>query len=256
MFPPSNQPGEANGLTCSLCPNTEIVNFHFRSQMLSHLSNVHLPTELLTLYSMNNDGRCGLCLESGVSDVFRDSNVYVNHVGSFHEKVLEILPSDFCERIESMPRESNETVTSSNLDTSFNVSFQSSLNSTSLLDDSSISQGNTSIGQQMINTNSNSNQSSISNSSVIKAESHEAITKFIELGNSVTDQALSDPQTQFSCKHCQEVFTSSEERRVHIQRSHNIKRRHYSCRYCDSKFTDPKPYRLHLLAHKKDFIKQ
>ena len=256
MCPPNYPASEAGDLACSLCPNTETVNFKFRSQMLSHLSNVHLPTELMTLYSLTNDGRCGLCLDSGVSDVFHDSQAYVNHVGSFHEKVLEILPTDFCERIESMPRDTHGVWPPAYLDTSFNVSFQSSLNSTSVLDDSSINQGNIGIDQQLINTNSNSNQSNISNSSLNKSDLREPITKFIELGNRVADPIPSDPKIQFSCKHCQEIFSSSEERRVHIQRSHNMKRKHYSCRYCDSKFTDPKPYRLHLLAHKKDFTKQ
>ena len=100
---------EARGLlACSLCPVNELVFFQYKSQMLSHLSLVHLSAELLTLYPFPEDGSCQICLElskcfeSKSVERFTEKEPYTEHVGSQHERVLEILPTDICSKINSL----------------------------------------------------------------------------------------------------------------------------------------------------------
>ena len=85
------------GVECSICPRSDSVMFQLKSEMLSHLSWIHLSNELLTLFPPSEDGKCGFCDEG-----FQSQEEYIKHTGMSHEKVLEILPSDFCDKILSM----------------------------------------------------------------------------------------------------------------------------------------------------------
>ena len=84
---------------CSLCPRSGSVSFQVKSDILSHLSWLHLSNELLTLFPPSEDNNnCTFCDEE-----FSSREVYIKHIGIVHEKVLEVLPSDFCEKILAMP---------------------------------------------------------------------------------------------------------------------------------------------------------
>ena len=240
---------EAKGLlSCSLCPVTDVVFFQYKSQMLSHLSLVHLSTELLTLYPLPQDGNCLICLdlnkcfESRPVENFSDNESYIEHVGSHHERVLEILPTDICDKINSLQSEATVVVIQEDSghgskDASIlDVSFESSLNSTAIGEDS--------------------NSGDISQSSLLDDSS---LARFVELSQKVTTQEPSSApmMTVFKCKHCQEIFNSAEERLIHIRNVHtSLRRKVYNCRYCDAAFKDPKQFKLHLLAHKKDLVQQ
>ena len=84
--------------------------------MLSHLSLVHLSAELLTLYPFPEDGSCQICLElskcfeSKSVERFTEQEPYTEHVGSQHERVLEILPTDICSKINSLQCEAGVVV--------------------------------------------------------------------------------------------------------------------------------------------------
>ena len=242
---------EAKGLlSCSLCPVTDMVFFQYKSQMLSHLSLVHLSTELLTLFPRPQDGDCQICLElnkcfeSKPVENFSEDEGYIEHVGSHHERVLEILPTDICDKINSLQSEAPVVVIQEDSghgskDASIlDVSFESSLNSTAICEDS--------------------NSGDISQSSVLDDSS---LARFVELSQKVTTEEPSSASAPMmavlKCKHCPEIFTSAEERLIHIRNVHtSIRRKVYNCRYCDAAFKDPKQFKLHLLAHKKDLVQQ
>lgn len=239
-------------LMCSLCDVTDMVTFNFRSEMLKHLSEVHLAKQLLTLYPMPPSKQCSFCILNGKVETFSDDNLFVDHIGRYHEKVLEILPSDFCDRIEAMPRSNENDLAQFEVihsDDSFNVSFESSLNSTHNDDSSNEALNSTIIGQ-------NDNGPCLDESN---SESQDKIAKFVELSNIVASKTTDDDNELkvWKCKHCEEVFLNAEERMHHIQIKHGKKRaKNYSCRYCESHFNDPKQFKLHLIAHKKDLIVQ
>ena len=233
---------EAKGLlSCSLCPVTDIHCFQYKSQMLSHLSLVHLPNELLTLFPFPLDGNCQLCLklnecfESKPVENFSDNETYIEHVGSHHEKVLEILPTDICDKINALQTEAAVVVTQGDSghgskDASIlDISFESSLNSTAIGED-------------------------FSQSPVLDDSS---LARFVELSQKVTTNEPSSALAMsiLKCKNCPEIFTSAEERLINIRNVHT-KRKVYNCRYCDAAFKDPKQFKLHLLAHKKDLVQQ
>ena len=236
---------QSSGVHCSLCPASEQVSFLQRAEMLSHLSCVHLASELVTLYSPPDNGKCPFCPDSGLLEPFTEPQSYVNHIGSLHEKVLEILPAEFCARIDGMEKESR-SLQKQNPDVSFDVSFESSLNSTVVGDGSNSFEAD--------HLNSSISSSSGSNS---RPESLGSIAKFIELSNKVTmpGPVTTVPPAEVRCRHCDVQFTSAEQRIQHIRAVHT-RRREYNCRYCDQRFVDPNQYKLHLKAHKKDLIQQ
>ena len=244
-FPAPAQQSSGVGVHCSLCPASEQVSFLQRAEMLSHLSCVHLASELLTLYSPPENGKCPFCPDSGLLEPFTEPQSYVNHIGSLHEKVLEILPAEFCARIDGMEKESRSSQ-KQNPDVSFDVSFESSLNSTVVGDGSNSFEAD--------HLNSSISSSSGSNS---RPESLGSIAKFIELSNKVSmpGPAPTVPPAEVRCRHCDVQFTSAEQRIQHIRAVHT-RRREYNCRYCDQRFVDPNQYKLHLKAHKKDLIQQ
>ena len=92
------------GVECSICPRSDSVMFQQKSEMLSHLSWIHLSNELLTLFPPAEDDKCGFCNEG-----FSSQEEYIKHTGMSHEKVLEILPSDFCDKILSMGENNYQT---------------------------------------------------------------------------------------------------------------------------------------------------
>ena len=236
---------QSSGVHCSLCPASEQVSFLQRAEMLSHLSCVHLASELVTLYSPPENGKCPFCPDSGLLEPFTEPQSYVNHIGSLHEKVLEILPAEFCARIDGMEKESR-SLQKQNPDVSFDVSFESSLNSTVVGDGSNSFEAD--------HLNSSISSSSGSNS---RPESLGSIAKFIELSNKVSmpGPGTTVPPAEVRCRHCDVQFTSAEQRIQHIRAVHT-RRREYNCRYCDQRFVDPNQYKLHLKAHKKDLIQQ
>jgi len=123
---PETETPVAKSVSCSLCPDQ--VSFKFRPHILTHLSYQHLSKELLALYPFEEGKACEICSEKGKSN----SKDHANHIGSFHEKVLDLLPEDFCTRIDEMPRGRSRTSerTSSVLETS--SGFKPDLNSTFL----------------------------------------------------------------------------------------------------------------------------
>jgi len=254
QLPTNDDSSAKTKLLCSLCDVSDLVTFSFRSEMLKHLSEVHLTQQLLTLYPMPSNNKCILCIQNGNNETFEDDSQFVEHIGRYHEKVLEILPSDFCDRIEAMSR-SNETEMTQfeviHSDDSFNVSFESSLNSTKN-DEKSNEALNTTIVSQ-----TDTSPSSLDDSN---SESQDKIARFVELSNIVASKTTGGDELGSKvskCKHCEEVFLNAEERMQHIQIKHGKKKtRNYSCRYCESHFNDPKQFKHHLIAHKKDLIVQ
>ena len=166
---------------------------------------------------------------------FSDNETYIEHVGSHHEKVLEILPTDICDKINALQTETAVVPTQEDSghgskDASIlDISFESSLNSTAIGED-------------------------FSQSPVLDDSS---LARFVELSQKVTTNEPSSALAMsiLKCKNCPEIFTSAEERLIHIRNVHT-KRKVYNCRYCDAAFKDPKQFKLHLLAHKKDLVQQ
>merc|ERR1712029_841235 len=108
-----------------------------------------------------------------------------------HEKVLEILPTDICDKINALQTGDAAVVIQEDSghgskDASIlDISFESSLNSTAISEDS--------------------NSGDISQSSLLDDSS---LARFVELSQKVTTQEPSSApmMTAFKCKHCQEIF--------------------------------------------------
>jgi len=94
---------EAKGLKsgqCPFCPNTK-TQFQ-RSSLLNHLSSTHYNKQLLDAFPYQEGETCKLCLETGRQNplVAKSKPRYINHMGSLHEKVLDLLPPNVKESLE------------------------------------------------------------------------------------------------------------------------------------------------------------
>jgi len=113
-------------LACNLCPDPQA--FNFREHLLIHLSNQHLSKEILSLYPFQEGTPCELCSSVGNPDSFSSSSQeYADHIGTFHEKVLDLLPTEYCEKMDALQKTKGKGSNSSKLETS---NFKPNLNST------------------------------------------------------------------------------------------------------------------------------
>jgi len=99
-----SKPNETEAVvSCHLCPNQVI--FTHRSQFLAHLSCQHSSREILSLYPFEEGKSCELCYEIGRPDFISTSPLqYADHLGTFHEKVLDLIPPEYRTKINTLPR--------------------------------------------------------------------------------------------------------------------------------------------------------
>lgn len=110
-------------VNCHLCP--EPVAFIYRSQFLTHLSCQHSSREILSLYPFEDRKPCELCYEIGRPDFLATSPLeYADHLGTFHEKVLDLIPPNYVDKIDAMPRSNeNQSLDTSTVKPGMNSSF-------------------------------------------------------------------------------------------------------------------------------------
>merc|ERR1712192_92158 len=86
---------------CPFCPNTK-TQFQ-RSSLLNHLSSTHYNKQLLDAFPYQEGETCKLCVETGRQNplIAKSKPRYINHMGSLHEKVLDLLPPNIKESLES-----------------------------------------------------------------------------------------------------------------------------------------------------------
>merc|ERR1719186_1974634 len=86
------------GLFCSLCPNQTTYK---RGQLLMHLTDKHYSKDLLQLYPFTEGSSCQLCIDTSRAKVTTSKTKanYAKHVGTVHEKVLDLVPADLREAI-------------------------------------------------------------------------------------------------------------------------------------------------------------
>ena len=108
------------------------------------------------------------------------------------------------------------------------------------------------IGEVNFNTSISSSET-ISNES----ESHDKITKFIEMSNNMVEKEklvnTVEEVELVKCRQCGEVFSSSQDKYKHVREKHS---KMYECRYCDQQLRSQKQFKHHLLAHKKALMEQ
>ena len=78
---------------CPFCPNSK-TQFQ-RSSLLIHLSSTHYNKQLLDAFPYEEGKKCQLCVDAGRTNplIAKSKSRHINHVGSLHEKVLDMLPS-------------------------------------------------------------------------------------------------------------------------------------------------------------------
>eukprot|EP00092_Neocalanus_flemingeri_P037566 GFUD01040901.1.p1 GENE.GFUD01040901.1~~GFUD01040901.1.p1 ORF type:complete len:1283 (+),score=422.18 GFUD01040901.1:44-3892(+) len=91
---------EFNSGQCPFCPNTK-TQFQ-RSTLLNHLSSTHYNKQLLDAFPYQEGTTCQLCVETGRQNplIARSKPRFVNHVGSLHEKVLDLIPANLRDSLE------------------------------------------------------------------------------------------------------------------------------------------------------------
>ena len=205
------EPEMVTGVECSICPRSDSVMFRLKTEMLSHLSWIHLSNELLTLFPPTEEDKCGFCDEG-----FTSQEDYIKHTGMKHQKVLEILPSDFCDKILSMEEDSDQVEAGLGEHQDQEVSLDSSLVSPSP------------------DLAPSPHQES--------PEPRKLDFKFI-----LSSEKEADDVKDESCEEKFENKTAKVEPGPAPSKS-------FSCRYCGEVFTQSKTYRLHLLAHRDKLI--
>ena len=186
---PEPEPEVVRGVECSICPRSDSVMFQQKSEMLSHLSWIHLSNELLTLFPPAEDDKCGFCNER-----FASPEDYVKHTGMKHQKVLEILPTDFCDKILSM-EENNDQVEASPSPDLAPVPLQETPEPRKLDFKFILSSESESAA---VNVKEESWEEKFENKTARGETTRPALTK------------------SFSCRYCGEVFSQSKNYRLHL----------------------------------------
>merc|ERR1712179_129848 len=85
---------------CPFCPNSK-TQFP-RASMLNHLSSTHYNKQLLDAFPYKEGETCKLCLETGRQNplVVKSKTRYITHMGSLHEKVIDLPPSEIRDALE------------------------------------------------------------------------------------------------------------------------------------------------------------
>ena len=121
----------AESLLCSLCEDSPVFR---RSTLLLHLSSAHFGKQLKTFADTELGGDCKLCIEENKARVFKTTpnrlNVYLRHIGSVHEKVIELIPKEEknLEMLDALNNQSikeAEDVASKSFDSSMDTSSNS-----------------------------------------------------------------------------------------------------------------------------------
>merc|ERR1712025_124040 len=70
--------------------------------MLNHLSSTHYNKQLLDAFPYKEGETCSLCLETGRQNplVVKSKTRYITHMGSIHEKVVDLLPAEIRDALE------------------------------------------------------------------------------------------------------------------------------------------------------------
>eukprot|EP00092_Neocalanus_flemingeri_P037564 GFUD01040899.1.p1 GENE.GFUD01040899.1~~GFUD01040899.1.p1 ORF type:complete len:1304 (+),score=404.79 GFUD01040899.1:44-3955(+) len=86
------------GLSCTLCPNQPAFK---RGQLLMHLTDKHYSKDLLHMFPFIEGSSCQLCVDTSRARVTtcKTKANHVKHVGTVHEKVLELVPTDLREAV-------------------------------------------------------------------------------------------------------------------------------------------------------------
>jgi len=85
---------------CPFCPNSK-TQFP-RASLLNHLSSTHYNKQLLDAFPYKEGETCKLCVETGRQNplVVKSKTRYITHMGSLHEKVIDLLPSEIRDALE------------------------------------------------------------------------------------------------------------------------------------------------------------
>ena len=186
----ANMSAPVQEVECSICPRSDSVSFQVKSEMLSHLSWIHLSAELLTLFPPLEDNKCSFC-----QDGLTSQEEYIKHIGIVHEKVLEVLPSDFCEKILSMQDKEHvqaEPAAESDEQSSCELTESGTFEEPRKLDFKSI----------------------LSHSS--QAEDREEVKSPSEEFYLDNERKCASQARTFSCRYCREHFTESRTYRLHL----------------------------------------
>jgi len=269
----NTQERRGRSLLCSLCPVSDLVSFHSRPAMLSHLSSAHLTSELLSLAPPPPDWSCPTCLETSATRSSFPSQVrWAQHQGAAHEKVLAILPSDFVDRINDMTEEEEPVAP---LKVKFEPEdFAPSLNSTFVEPQSSSCdlcglKGLTNKLEFLLHYTAKHFIEQLTKKFPFKEGSQCKLCSELSRNFSpknathymkhigVFHRKVTEYMSQ-DARDILEVFEKkkTETKAISIAKGASLSQaKELSCKYCDLTYLNMRDLKQHLLSHKKDFTK-